>query len=631
MIVYIPFNSNDFNSVFTTLSISPCSFYNYRKYSFRRATTTYFNENEDFLIGLEKPLFHSREFDKDYGFPVLIAVELDKTEIDFLTTSEGIRYLTIDKTIYLFERFKLIFRSEKEQNETLAKSLKSIETKFVLLAKTNCEIVKNECFVSSVPIFEFPVENKNINGEVFLKERHLNRLFGAILGSSIAAVNQINKEWQEISNLLRFLNNSLSLFLNKIGENHDFEKKQVLDTIARINEVYGLIETLDEAIMLGSSNSFTSEEISTLKLSKIFGIEAFNLLVEGLLSVPKLDLPIALKIERLKRAINSKFNTKYPNNYIDKVESAYAALKYSIDDEIRRSKKENKLHENVLIKPIPNNRNTNFSLPIGFSESERRYLESSISFFVGLDSISDVEAFFTNRVEILIGLAIYLKDTISGFDGSREREYLGELLKSFDSLRGGFNIRQTSNNVLRSIAVLFTSGRDLLRFIENNEREEIHNSLIYYSIWGSIYGAAILPKTLTDAVTDENYNMTTLLASFKSTVDEFSQSYLLSETIKDQIISNSGFEIINEIGQIQSTTFESNENKAMPLISVLGNRILEKVKFSKKVKISELKVLSKSFKRNADIEGYILNELSDFINITKIGSAVYAEIIDSYS
>ena len=132
MIVYIPFNSNDFNSVFTTLSISPCSFYNYRKYSFRRATTTYFNENEDFLIGLEKPLFHSREFDKDYGFPVLIAVELDKTEIDFLTTAEGIRYLIIDKTIYLFERFKLIFRSEKEQNETLAKSLKSIETKFVL-------------------------------------------------------------------------------------------------------------------------------------------------------------------------------------------------------------------------------------------------------------------------------------------------------------------------------------------------------------------------------------------------------------------------------------------------------------------------------------------------------------------
>jgi hypothetical protein len=95
MRVYIPFNSNDFNSVFTTLSISPCSFYPNRKYSFKRASTTFLNENEDFLVGYEKPLFHNREFDKDYGFPVLIELEIEKTEGYWQTTENGLNYVII--------------------------------------------------------------------------------------------------------------------------------------------------------------------------------------------------------------------------------------------------------------------------------------------------------------------------------------------------------------------------------------------------------------------------------------------------------------------------------------------------------------------------------------------------------
>lgn len=77
MKIYIPFNSNDFNSVFTTLSISPYSFYRNRKYSFKRASTSFLNESEDFLIGYEKPIFHNKEVDKDYGYPILIETDFN--------------------------------------------------------------------------------------------------------------------------------------------------------------------------------------------------------------------------------------------------------------------------------------------------------------------------------------------------------------------------------------------------------------------------------------------------------------------------------------------------------------------------------------------------------------------------
>ena len=140
MKVYIPFNSNDFNSVFTTLSISPCSFYPNRKYSFKRASTSIINENEDFLIGFNQPIFHNRELDNDYGFPVLLETNIEISEQEFAEANSGIKYFPIEKTIFLTNDFKLLFRSEKEMNETFAKSLKSIETKYASLAKINSTV-----------------------------------------------------------------------------------------------------------------------------------------------------------------------------------------------------------------------------------------------------------------------------------------------------------------------------------------------------------------------------------------------------------------------------------------------------------------------------------------------------------
>ena len=53
-----------------------------------------------------------------------------------------------------------------------------------------------------------------------------------------------------------------------------------------------------------------------------------------------------------------------------------------------------------------------------------------------------------------------------------------------------------------------------LKFLENNEKEEILNPIIYYSLWGSIYGAAILPKTSTALITDDKNNLKTLITAF---------------------------------------------------------------------------------------------------------------------
>jgi hypothetical protein len=631
MKVYIPFNSNDFNSVFTTLSISPCSYYPNRKYSFKRASTSIINENEDFLIGFNQPIFHNRELDNDYGFPVLLETNIEITEQEFAEANSVLKYIPIEKTIFLTNDFKLLFRSEKEMNETFAKSLKSIETKYASLAKINSRVLKQDFYVSDLPKLKFPNQNLTLNSNTFKRERKLNKILGTVLGSSIAYVNSTTKEWQEITNLIRFLNNTLSLYLNKIGDRNDFEKTQSLEIISKISRLFESIEKLEEAIMLDSN--ITSDILNSLKGFKIFDVPVFNLLIEGLLASSKIELPISLKLEKLIRAINSKYNSKYPHNYIDKVNSAFNDLKDSVEKEIFLSRQNNVISNDGIITFDISDTNIHILLPQILNQKETEYLKQTISFFIKTDSIIDIEYFFVNRKEILIELANHFKTTIKSFPESKERQYLIDLLKSFDSLRGGFTIAQTDNEVLKTIAIQFTSGRDLLRYIENNEREQINNPIIYYSIWGAIYGASIIPKTLTEVIAESNTNLKTIISAFDQTIKSFN-----SFTDNDQITNDP---IVTEkVNETSATTTKETQNENNIVAeheptyrqeyTALGQLILQTVETHKKVKLADIKATSKKFKTIDDIEDIIKTELNKVISLTKEGRVKFATINDNY-
>lgn len=617
MKVYIPFNSNDFNSVFTTLSISPISYYPNRKYSFKRASTTLLNESENFLIGYEKPIFHNRENDKDYGFPILLEISIDNKDSKIIKDKTGVNYVIIDKTIFLFSDFKLIFRREQELYETLAKSLKSIETKYANIAKENSVVIKEDCFVTDLPNPNLPSGNKELNSTTFLNERILNRIFGVILGSSIAFSYKTSKEWLEISLLLKSLNNNLSLFLNKIGEDNDFEKKKSLEIINKINSLYESIETLDEAIMLEST--ITSDLLNSFKKFEIFKTPVYELLIEGILSKSEIDLPILLKIEKFKRAINSKYSSKYPSNYIKKVNDSFNDIKFTIEKQITLSRKSNKLNLNDLIIPEFKDDKLTIKAPEPLNSSEKEYLTSTLLYFIKADNIENIEYFFTNRKELLIDIAKHFKSNIKGFDKSEDRTYLLELLKSFDSLRSGFKISSTNNQVLKSIAILFTSGRDFLKFIENNEKEENLNPIIYYSLWGSIYGAAILPKTTTEFVTDDKNNLKTLITAFERTLN----TYIPSE----ELISEETKTFLKLDKTEENIASEPSDVYSKP-ISVLASKILEIIKEKKKVKLAELKSISKKFKTNSDVQNLISNEIDETVRVTKVGRTMYAILKD---
>jgi hypothetical protein len=628
MKVYIPFNSNDFNSVFSTLSISPNSFYSIRKYSFKRNTTSLLNNNDDFLLCFTNPIFHNREFDNDFGYPILLEINVDSFDRHIYEINSTIKYFLIDKTFFLTSEFKLLFRSDKEMNETFAKSLKSLESKYVLLAKSNSELVNEDFFVNEIPKFQYPDRVKVLNDDIFKKERFLNKIWGTVLGSAIASNNSISKEWQEIINQIRILNNTLSLYLNKIGENNDYEKGQTKEILFKISQLFQNIQNLEEAILLDSKSNITSEVLNTFKGLSIMGISVFKLLQEGLLASSGVELPIPLKIEKLSRSINSKYSSKYPSSYIERVNEAYLSLVESIELEVIYFRKSNLLEASNLVRFEIFDLDVSINIPTDLNVLEAEYFKQTLSFFVQTDTILDIEYFFSNKEEILINLANHFKSNLKSFTNeSKERQYLLELLRSFSSLRGGFQISQINNEVLKSIAILFTSGRDFLRFVENNEKEQISNPIIYFSIWGAIYGASVFPKTFTELISENATNMKIVISEFDKIVDSIYRLEMSNEQISKVTYNENSpsFEKNREVLGLQTLSSPKNIFKDDDY-ALLVSLVLQLVQTNGKMKLKEIKSSNSKFESEDVIAGIIQNELSQQIILKTERKIKYAII-----
>src|SRR5690606_27559325 len=143
------------------------------------------------------------------------------------------------------------------------------------------------------------------------------------------------------------------------------------------------------------------------------------------------------------------------------------------------------------------------------------------------------------------------------------------------------------------------------------------------------------PKTLTESITEDTSNLKTLISVYSKTIGEYQNNKTESHTETESSISTTEPEKKVQVQEdLKASSIESNSayeptEKYIPKISSIGSQILEQVELKKKMKLSELKSLSKSFKKNLDIENLINSELQDRIKVTKKGSTKYAELIDN--
>lgn len=503
MKIYIPFNSNDFNNIFSTLTISPVGFYPLRNFGFKRASSSIFNNLQYTLIGYNVPIFSRRDFSENDGYVINLEVESD-TEYPSVKT-KGVTYYEITDTVFLFKGFRLIFRSEFELRETFARSLKSIETKFTGMAKRHSVLAKEFGDILWVETsFKFKGKDDLRNTISFEKERRINKVLGTTLGFFIGLNNSVGGEFGKLKALKRELENLSTIFSNSVNSKTDNgEKERLLNCLNEIYSFYEHLESLNETLLLNSIG-LSSTLFSDLLSSTIYGVSILDLIKSGLTEYNFEILPMQLKIDVARRCIESKYNIKYPDSYLSRIDDILLRIRRDINDLINDKKSKKDFNEDELFILTG-------ATPIAFkSESailskEKKYLEFVIDFFVNQDYILNVETFFSERGAILSQLGNHLKLNISEFDNSDAKKFLLNLFDSFKNLRSAFKANAIESEVFRSLAVLFTTGRDLYKYFDNVIYAGVENLNVPLSIWGSVYGYSSIPKTYTEEFFNTDY------------------------------------------------------------------------------------------------------------------------------
>lgn len=635
MKVYLPFNSNDYNNIFSTLSISPRAFYPVRNYSFRRATPTVLNPFDKFILAYEAPVFHHRDFDIDGGYPILIETDISEENLIELelesTASFGFKVFAITNTVFLYNNFKLFFRNKKEQVEIEAKTLKSIETKFSKLAKENSEVAgKDHLYISNTNFLNLEYNEEITVFECFECERVYNKIAGAIVGYVTGKKKELNPEIRRLKNLSRELNNITSLLINNINQS-DYRKfkERIIDCLNEIEYEVDKYENLETNILLSSNSNVNADFISKLKNSTILNINGFDLIIEGLLN-SKVSLPVQLRIEDCRRKINSRFNTKYPENYIKKISSSIDKIKKVLKSIIEDNISLNYVDFQKIIKYY----NSHFEIKSNLSEVDSRYFDVILRFLANYDDIKETDDLFRNRKKIIAELGQVLKEEFPEFiKGYPPRDYLINLYNSFESLTAKFNIMAVDSILFQSLGIMFTSGRDLNKYLNTIESIELDSNSIPLSLWGATYGFSSMPKTLTEIIFDDleecqklmsilkdaNKNIFSLYKNKKS---PFNYTELVEtkkvdnttneETFKQEINQNKspkGFidEVINE------TKYGENEKLKLVLKNILSNQSNNNFLITKNDKIADFKV--ELHKKENKVKGIGQRKMEEIVSL----------------
>ena len=514
MKIYIPFNSNDFNSVFSTLSISPRKHYALRKYSYERATETKLNPFEHILIGYTRPVFVKSKFDKDDGYPVNLEVDI-KPGTELKHSIEDISAYAIEQSLFLFGTFSLWFRTKNELDETIARTHRSLETKYAEYALKQTNVIGKDGakFLSVDDILSFQKPEIRLPAD-FKSERKLNKVMGAILGFSVGYKSQISPELLALKRLVKDLNNLSSLYFQHVTEIDAKDYKlRVIDCLKKIRSHFEDDESLEESINEISTDT-EAIKLEDLRIPKISGISYFDLIIEGLISKSYstgVTLPPLVLIQKIIRTISGRFYKKSPQQYIEKVEACIKELKLKINNRIDDRISTNSLEKDYIL----SYKNSEVFEIKGIKSSQSsNYLKEAISFLVEYDYLKSPDDLQASRKQFVGEIGSHFKNNIGEFEKTRERDYLLSLLKSFDSLRAKFDVESVDNDVVKCLAILCTSGRDLQKYLDTIEQYKIEHLSIAYSIWGAAFGHSSLPKTLTDSITKESTDLDILMSLF---------------------------------------------------------------------------------------------------------------------
>lgn len=531
-LLYIPFSSLNFNSIFSTENISPHSFYNKRSFGYKRNRQSTYQPNDNCLLLFNKP-FRYQISNTDYEeYPMFIAVS--KTLVTHFIKKKisagNIEISIVDSTIYFdTNNFIFIFPTKEIQQTIISKSLSSFETKTVSKYQPcfkTIEEFQNEITELNLPKipFESEIDTEIQKDETFDSLKGLfycflvGHLFNKpkVLLDIEIATTQIQNEFGGFKSDIELSNIKANTFYSKdwkkgkySGNDLSSDKyKSILSQInflkAKIREVFGEKKKED----------FIKEFVNSL--GRDFEILRTFFVIDG------------LEEFIFKKAQHHNPTPEYLANELTEIVRSYfynkanSYQKEKLDDEFKDLLNELNIILQKAFQPIIDEDKIELLKSLGVQLDRFEFYNFFASQKISEDDFKlyqiICEVLLKNRKRHKGETEIEIKNKILEQIGravnqefgekSVERNYLFEFHKLLNNKSHNFQIHNTKHNSLQSFVSLLINIDSAERLEEFIIANNLNHRFIALSMFGLFNGFSGIGKTLTNKIFDsKNYQL----------------------------------------------------------------------------------------------------------------------------
>lgn len=581
--LYLPINSQNFNSVFASESISPYSFYKKRGFGITRFKNL-FPEINDYLVLFNQPPEISLESSDEVAY--VLTFQLSIYESFLKQISEGI--WIYPKTIYLsLKNFKkLYFLSDHEkrfvvdgaESSKTTKTIKKYENIFGILDKKS-----QKKYYFSFNNIEIE-ENKIIQIEIE-RDRIFNSFKGFLYGILCGYMRNKSENEIEYSKSLKQIINDFALLKNKIANSDKTSiKKQTIRLEESVCQSELLFKKAFNYVGTDLISRFFKAHIQTLWqwVQLLETSDSKSLFENNVLKSLKKnsDMPIFAEFQIIKQSID-RYISNEKNSYRDGLDSDIKNALFNLE-----KYGENEFSEKTVAR-LPDLNNFDFEIATkkiklkacDLNKEDKNSCEVILSVLINHAKNQKgrvYDEFFVDVVKDIAKIA---------YPNAKKTP---KLLKYLQHDEHEFDIH---NDVLgtayQNLAAFIFNPNSLEELQEYLEDKKIDNHWIAYSFWGVFNGFASMSKNFTVNILGSRDH------SLINKIDERLSG--LIETEKDQIQSqfdekNSALRQMPDMPLSELQSSRSQKTKERGDIKNLSDTL---PKLDKENAISELDKLKK--------------------------------------
>jgi hypothetical protein len=617
-ILYIPTSSFNFNGILSTGNLSPASFYSLRNYGVRSISKIRFNQLDNCLLAYDHVLHFDNKGHNENDFPIFLGFEVNdnnKNEIQHIGNFDGIEVYRISGPVYITSKSSFVFRSRVEKETAINNSLRELKAKFTDQVYSQCKSLESntELLIKQVSI-EYEVTDISLNRTALHKDMIYNRIKGLYMGYLIGRFNSDSDDWtmmkiqvNEIKVSTQTLLQDLSLTSGSVNKSTLNLRVRKLGEIIRSN-LNALNELLnkDHALKSRLFEQYFDEVCKKLGIS--VKCEDFTFLVYGLLQYNKKLLPesffnivmqgarigISNIINEIDDQLNTLIDKSSPRNLDSGIMSELIKQVKALEVEFTKLHAEaQKLNEepedpselikfgiDMQVRSIKTNEEFDHEPLIIFLNYLIDHLE--------LDSKTSLQNEFKNAIIDKLG-SIYSEFFKDEWKDTAERKYLLTLKNIVNGKAVDFNLKNTSDIILKSMASFILKPECVSEMMEMMERNNIPDKSIAAAIWGAINGYSGIPKTIfipwhssqsESFHVQLNKKLESLLQGLKNYKLSIYQDDLDPASKQKVEQANEDLESIISITANTNESFHKNENNAHEFFIV---EVIEKIKSDKKL------------------------------------------------